>query len=133
LIGAVEAAPATDLPFPILAERILDLFVREIYGTRRREIIRLMLTEGPRFPKLAEFYYHEVLERIFAALRGLVQRAIERGELRNDALLRFPQLLVAPGLVAVLWSGLFDRFHPLDVKGLMRAHLDLLFDERRGS
>src|SRR5207245_9276218 len=59
LIGAVEAAPAVDLPFPILAERILDLFVREIYGTRRREIVRLMLTEGPRFPKLAEFYYHE--------------------------------------------------------------------------
>ena len=66
-------------------------------------------------------------------MRGLVQRAIERGELKNDALLRFPQLLVAPGLVAILWSGLFDRFHPLDVKALMRAHLDLLFDERRGA
>jgi AcrR family transcriptional regulator len=133
LIGAVEAAPAVDLPFPIVAERIVDLFVREIYGTRRREIIRLILTEGPRFPKLAEFYYHEVLERIFAVMRGLIQRAIERGELKNDALLRFPQLLVAPGLVAILWSGLFDRFHPLDVKALMRAHLDLLFDERHGA
>jgi len=133
LIDAVELAPKVDLPFPIVAERFLDLFVREIYGTRRREIIRLMLTEGPRFPKLAEFYYHEVLERVFAAMRGLVQRAIERGELKNDALLRFPQLLVAPGLVAILWSGLFDRFHPLDVKDLMRAHLDLLFDERRSA
>src|SRR5258706_9120839 len=66
LIGAVEAAPAMDLPFPLVAKRILDLFVREIYGTLRREIIRLMLTQGPRFPNLAEFYYHEVLERIFA-------------------------------------------------------------------
>jgi AcrR family transcriptional regulator len=133
LIAAVEGAPAVDLPFPVLAERLLDLFVREIYGTRRREIVRLMLTEGPRFPKLAEFYYHEVLERIFGTLRRLIERAVERGELPNDALLRFPQLLVAPGIVAILWSGLFDRFHPLDVRALMRAHLDLLFPQRSAS
>src|SRR5258708_27332051 len=29
LVGAVEAAPATDLPFPVVAERMLDLFVLE--------------------------------------------------------------------------------------------------------
>jgi len=40
-------------------------------------------------------------------------------------------LLVAPGLVAIVWHGLFDRFEPLDVAALMRAHLDLLFGERR--
>ena len=37
---------------------------------------------------------------------------------RNDALARFPQLLVAPGLVAIIWNGLFDRFAPLDVREL---------------
>jgi hypothetical protein len=39
-------------------------------------------------------------------------------------------LLIAPGLVAIVWNGLFDRFAPLDVERLMRAHLDLLFGER---
>jgi len=38
--------------------------------------------------------------------------------------------LSAPALVAVVWNGLFDRFAPLDVEKLMRAHLDLLFGER---
>jgi hypothetical protein len=33
--------------------------------------------------------------------------------------------------VAIVWNGLFDRFEPLDVTALMRAHLDLLFGERR--
>ena len=45
--------------------------------------------------------------------------------------LRFPQLLIAPGIVAIIWSGLFDRFEPLDVRALMRAHLDILFGEGR--
>jgi len=63
-------------------------------------------------------------------MRALLTRAVERGELSHDALARFPQLLIAPGLVAIMWSGLFERFEPLDVRQLMQAHLDLLFGER---
>ena len=93
-------------------------------------MIRLVIAEGPRFPKLAEFYYREVIARVLPAVRALLARAVERGELRDDALARFPQLLIAPGLLAIVWSGLFERFAPLDVQELMRAHLDLLFGER---
>jgi hypothetical protein len=49
--------------------------------------------------------------------------------LRSDAVIRFPQLLVAPGIVSIIWNGLFERQDPLDVQALMRAHLDLLFGE----
>src|SRR5262249_48026398 len=108
-----------------------EMFVREIYGTRRKDVIRLIISEGPRFPKLAEFYYREVISRIIAAVRALLRRAAARGEVSAEALARFPQLLVAPGLVAIVWSGLFDRFEPLDVEALMRSHIELLFGERR--
>jgi AcrR family transcriptional regulator len=128
-IANIEVASASDLPVRVIVERMLDLFVREIYATRRRDVLRLVMTEGPRFPRLAEFYYHQVVERAIAAARKLFAQAHARGELRNDALARFPQLVVAPGLVAIIWSGLFDRFAPLDVAALMRAHLDLLFGD----
>jgi len=130
MVGVIEAAPAADLPVRAVAETIVDLFVREIYGTRRRDVIRLIISEGTRFPKLAEFYYREVISRVLPAMRALLTRAVERGELGHDALARFPQLLIAPGLVAILWNGLFGRFAPLDVRDLMRAHLDLIFGER---
>jgi len=132
LIARFETTVEIDLPARVVAERIVDLFVREVYGTRRKDVIRLIITEGSRFPKLAEFYYREVISRVIAAVRALLRRAVERGEVAADALMRFPQLLVAPGLVAIIWSGLFDRFEPLDVAALMRTHLDLLFGERRG-
>jgi AcrR family transcriptional regulator len=133
LIARFETTVEIDLPARVVAERVVDLFVREVYGTRRKDVIRLIITEGPRFPKLAEFYYREVISRVIAAVRALLRRAVERGEVAADALTRFPQLLIAPGLVAIIWSGLFDRFEPLDVAALMRTHLDLLFGERRGA
>ena len=126
VIGGIEAMGATDLPVNLLAERIVDLFVREIYETRRQDVIRLMISEGRRFPKLAEFYYREVLSRAFDAMRALLKRAAARGEVPG-ALLEFPQLIAAPALVAIVWSGLFERYAPLDVRRMLKAHIDLLF------
>ena len=133
VVGTIETAHMADVPARKIAETIADLFVHEIFGTRRKDVIRLIITEGWRFPKLADFYYHEVIERVTAALRGLLSRAAARGELRSDALARFPQLLVAPALVAIVWNGMFERLAPLDVRELMRAHIDLLFGERNAS
>src|SRR6478735_3565517 len=113
LVGTIEAAPLRDLPIRAVVEMIVDVFVNEIYGTHRKDVIRLIVTEGPRFPKLAEFYYREVIARVLPVIRGRLMLAVERGELAHDALARFPQLLVAPALLAILWSSLFERFAPL--------------------
>jgi AcrR family transcriptional regulator len=133
LVAALEAAPTTDLPIRAVAEGLVDLFVREIFGTRRKDVLRLIITEGPRFPKLAEFYFREVVERLLDVLRRLAQRAVERGELPNDSLVRFPQLFGAPGIVAIVWTGLFGRWAPLDVEAFMRAYLDLVFGKGRAA
>ena len=127
LVGAIAEAPLRDLPIRTVVEMIFDVFVNDIYATRRKDVIRLILAEGPRFPKLAEVYYREVIARVLPVIRGRLALAVERGELSRDALARFPQLLVAPALVAVIWNGLFGRFAPLEIRELMRAHLDLLF------
>jgi AcrR family transcriptional regulator len=132
IIGSIEAMGQADLPASKLADTIVDLFVREVYETRRKDVIRLMIAEGRRFPKLAEFYYREVLSRIIAAVRALLARAAARGEV-PVALARFPQLIAAPGLVAIIWNGLFERFEPLDVRAMMKAHVDLLFAPGRSS
>lgn len=130
VVAAIEAAPLGNLPVRAVAEMIAGVFVHEIFGTRRAEVIKLILSEGPRFPQLAEFYYREVIARVLPPIRALLKRAVENGELPGDALARFPQLLVAPALLALMWNALFQRFAPLDVKELMRAHLDLLFGRK---
>ena len=132
LVGTIEAIGAVEAPLPVLADRFIDMFVREVYDTPRREIIRLMITEGRRFPKIAEFYYREVLSHIMGAVRAIIRRAAARGEV-PASLADFPQILVAPGLVAIIWSGLFERFEPLDVRAMMKTHVDLLLSARKAS
>ena len=104
------------MPARVIAETIADIFVREIFGTRRKDVIRLIITEGARFPKLAEFYYHEVIERVIGGAARACSAAPSRAaNCRATRWSRFPQLLVAPALMALVWNGMFDRFAPLDV------------------
>jgi AcrR family transcriptional regulator len=126
-VATIEAASAADLPLRAVAERLVSGFVRDVYGTNRKNIIRLVLVEGRRFPNVADFYYREVVGRAMAAVRRLVERAVARGEISSDAIGKFPQLIMAPALVAIIWEGLFDRFEKLDPDALMRAHFNLLF------
>ncbi len=130
-VGTLEGVFAADIPLRTIVDQIVELFVREVFGTRRKDIIRLIMTEGLRFPKLAEFYYREVLSRILAGARARFARGVARGEISHAALARFPQLIAAPAMLAIIWSGLFDRFEPLDVRELLRAHMDILFGERK--
>lgn len=130
VVGTIEALGATELTGPAFAERMVDLFVTEIYETRRKDVVRLMITEGRRFPKLAEFYYREVLSHVIAAVRATLRRAAARGQV-PAALVQFPQIIAAPGLVAIIWSGLFDRYESLDVRAMMKASVNLLFASGR--
>ena len=127
VLGTLEKLREIDIPARVLVETLLATFVREVYGTRRKDIIRLILSEGPRFPAIAEFYYREVVARVLAIVRPILKRAAERGELPDDALARFPQLMIAPMLVGIMWHGLFDKFEPLDISEMARAHVAILF------
>jgi AcrR family transcriptional regulator len=133
VIGAVQTSLAADLPLPVIIDSIVEIILREVFGTPRQQMIRLIISEGPRFPALAEFYYREVLSRILGSARVLLRRAAERGELPDDTLARFPQLLGAPLVTAIVWGGLFDRFEPLDVHEMLRAYFRALFAGRRAS
>jgi AcrR family transcriptional regulator len=133
LVASLDQLRATDLPIRTVLERFADLFVGGIYGTRRRDVVQLVISEGARFPALAEFYYREIVQRGMAAMRALLKRAIARGEIPHAALARFPQLVAAPALIAIIWRGLFDRFAHLDAAGMMQAHIDILLGQRSAS
>ena len=132
IIEAVcKAASAPDVPASAILETFFALFQKEVLGTKRKLLLRLIIAEGPRFPRVAEFYHREVVTRGMALMRGVAERAARRGEFASDAAARFPQLIVAPLILAVVWDSLFARIDPLDVAGLLRAHRELLAGKAR--
>jgi len=114
-----------------MVEGFAKTFIEEVATTRRGDLVRLIVAEGPRFPAVADFYYREVVSRGLAGMRALIELGIARGEIKQKNLARFPQLMVAPALIAVIWQSLFSRHAPLDALEMFRVHLDLIFGERR--
>jgi AcrR family transcriptional regulator len=125
------AAAAPEAPTDVILERLFDLFRAEVLGTWRKEVLRLVITEGARFPRIAEFYHREVISKGLGIIRRVTRRAIARGELRSNGVDRFPQLIFAPLLLALIWDGLFAAIEPLDVEGLLKAHRELLLGPTR--
>jgi len=121
-----RTAAAADIPPLQALETFFTLFQKEVLGTERKLLLRLIMAEGPRFPAIAEFYYREVVAHGLRMMRALAKRAAGEGAFATDAAARYPQLIVAPLLVAVLWDGLFARIDPLDVGALLRAHREVL-------
>lgn len=130
LIARLSNPPMMGGSVRAMMEGFTDMLAREVVGTKRGEIVRLIISEGTRFPELAEFYYREVVAHGVSGIRKLVEYGIARGEVRHEALLQFPQLVIAPAILSIVWQGLFGKIAPLDTKAMLRVHLDLIFSER---
>ena len=119
-------------PVPVILGKILDFVQTEVLGSKRERIFRLVIAEGPRFPAIAAFYYRQIISPGREIIRALAARGINRGELPNDALERFPQLFFAPILVAVIWNGMFSKFDELDVAAMFAEHRKIMLGLEKG-
>ena len=131
LVGRMQGPPPSGGTVRDLIEGFALNFIQEVATTRRGDIVRLIVAEGPRFPVIADFYYREVVSKGLAGMRAMIELGIARGEITNKNLARFPQIMVAPAMIAVIWQSLFAKHAPLDAIEMFRTHLDLIFGERR--
>lgn len=133
LVDAVSSASASDESFRATVTQHLLPLIGDLAHSRRGAVVRLLLSEAGRFPKLAAVYYRMVVEPGLSAIGKLAQRAHARGELQSDALARFPQLFIAPGVLAIIWTRLFERFRHLDIENMASAYFDQFFAAPNGS
>ncbi len=131
LVGRMQGPPPAGASVRDLVEAFALNFIHEIVNSRRGDIVRLIVAEGPRFPVIADFYYREVVSKGLAGMRMMIELGIARGEIKNTNLAKYPQIMVAPALIAVIWQSLFAKHMPLDAIEMFRTHLDLIFGERR--
>lgn len=119
----------SDRPTAQLLREFTEIaYERLVRNPRAHRLLRLLIAEGPNFPELTEFYYAELIDRAIGLLRALLARGVDRGEFRPGALIDYPQTLMAPALMAVLWQLLFADRHPLDLARFFEAHLDLVLN-----
>ena len=121
--GKIET---TELPVKEFLKGPFLQFMQNLVSSRRVLIVRLLMAEGHKHPELTQFYLDTVVAPGLETLSGLIDKGVERGEFRRTDLSDYPQLLVAPMLLSVLWKALFERHRHLDTDDLLKTHIDLL-------
>ena len=86
---------------------LLNEFIRRWWtqygGTPAAGLTKLIMSEAANFPDLAQYYQDEVVEPSHELVRRIVQRGIDRKELREVDLTLAAHLIVAPLVQLVTW------------------------------
>jgi AcrR family transcriptional regulator len=112
----------------LLRAQFAFIYAHIVEDRRRREVLRMLIAEAPRFPELADRYHQDILRPCLDMLRQAIRRGVERGEFRNSAIVDQPQVVIAPIALVDLWMMMFDDRQPLDLKAYFDAHLDLVLN-----
>ena len=112
----------------LLRTQFSFIYQHIVEDRRRREVLRMLIAEAPRFPELADRYHQEILRPCLDMLRQAIRRGMDRGEFRNSAIVDLPQIVIAPIALVDLWMMMFDNRQPLDLKAYFNAHLDLVLN-----
>jgi AcrR family transcriptional regulator len=112
----------------LLRAQFKFIYQHIVEDKRRREVVRMLIAEAPRFPELTNRYHDEILRPCLEMLRQAIKRGIDRGEIRNSSIVNAPQVVIAPIALVDLWLMMFDDRQPLDLKAYFDAHLDLVLN-----
>jgi AcrR family transcriptional regulator len=110
----------------LLRDLLSRMYAHVVRSDKVRSIVRMLVAESGRFPQLAEIYHQEVIAPGLKAVQQVLMRGVENGEFRKTKALDFPQLIIGPALMAMLWQLLFAKRHPLDVDAYLKAHLEFV-------
>lgn len=122
VIAAIEADPNT--PAAEQLRFCARTMYREMVGTERRKLMHLVIAEGIRFPALADFYFKETIAKGQELIRAVIRRGQERGELSANGLDRHPAILMAPTVVAGIFTLVFNKLSAAELEDYIEVHLE---------
>ena len=117
--------------FPGSAEELLcELLARQythvVNNEKARAILRLLIAESGKFPQLADIFHLEIIGPGVAAMRQVLAKGEASGEFRKSRVKDFPQIVVAPGVLATVWRLVFGERNQLNLQAFMTAHMDFV-------
>jgi AcrR family transcriptional regulator len=110
----------------LLRAQFSYIYENIVEDRRRREVVRMLIAEAPRFPALADRYHDEIHRPCLQLLQQAIQRGMDRGEIRRSAITDCLLVIIAPIALVDVWMMMFDDRQPLNLKAYFNAHLDMV-------
>jgi len=126
LDALIDRIESTDLSAEDFLRGPFLEFAKALPKSPARKLVRLLIAEGPKHPDLIAWYWENVVSRGLGALRAVIAKGVRDGEFRESALGEFPQLIMSPVFLSMIWKQLFDAHLPLDTDAMLDGHIDLL-------
>lgn len=120
-------------PEELIRELLCRQYSQVVSNDKARCILRLLISEGRNFPQLSEIYYRDIILPGVSALRLVLEKGISSNEFRRTSIAEFPQILIAPGVLALVWFLILGDQHPLDLNAYREAHLQFVLAGLRGT
>lgn len=107
---------------------LLLLFYEKVAKERHsRELIRMVISEGSRFPQVIQAHHDELIDPLFNLTQSLLDEGIAKGEFRNAPGALAP-VIVAPIIARMIESLIFGHRSDDDLPSYIRAHIDLVMN-----
>ena len=98
-------------------------------------ITKLVMSEASQFPEIANFYQREVIEPSHNLIKRILQRGIDRGELRPLNMEYAVYSLIAPAIFLLTWKHSMASCCPpsqrIDPASFLASQIDLLYNGMR--
>ena len=113
-----------------LLQQVVGGFIGAVAGTKLGAIPKLIISEAHNFPDVTKFYVEAVINRGLKIVGTIIQRGVERGEIRamNPALAA--PVVIGPLLLLVLWKNVFEPHagQTIDPMAYIKTYADMLLN-----
>ena len=94
---------------------------------RARELLRIVIAEGARFPHVIDMHHAELIDPLIVGSQRILDEGVAAGEFR-DCEGANAEIIVAPILALMMDHLIFDGRRTIDLAAYVKAHLDLVFN-----
>jgi AcrR family transcriptional regulator len=130
LVATMDAAGEQAQHFEGDTRELLGLLFekvrRELQESGSIVLMKILIGEGHRFPALVALHREIALSRGLGTIRRILQRGVERGELRPDAASTDPRIVVGPIMMASLWSLVYTDATFPPITALIQQHAAMI-------
>jgi len=110
----------------LLRELLSRQYAYVVRNEKARAILRLLIAESGKFPQLSDIFHREIVDPGVSALRLVLEKGEASGEFRRTRVRDFPQILIAPGVLAILWILILSERYGLDLDAYKSAHMEFV-------
>ncbi|AVH45018.1 TetR/AcrR family transcriptional regulator [Agrobacterium tumefaciens] len=101
------------------------LFDGLVDDQKMRELFRLMIAEGPKFPDLVDRHHEVFIGPVFSKIDAIVEDGVAKKIFRSKAA-ELAKIVMSPLAGALMFRLVFDDRKALDRKAVLAAHVGLI-------